>query len=249
MTGVRAIVLAGGRGQRLAPFTVAFPKPLIPIGDIPVIEVVLRQLRWYGVDHVVISVGYLRHLIEAYFSTRGPIPGLEISWLREAEPLGTAGPVGMLGDVDEDLLVVNGDVLTTFDFGELIAFHRRERPALTIAVCQREIAVNTGVIETGPDGLVTAYREKPRLEYCCAMGINVYSARAVRLIEPGEAIDFPDLTRRALQRGERVQTFHTDCYWTDIGNAQDLARAVDEFPTRRHLLLPDEGPVSLTTDT
>src|SRR5690242_10458047 len=120
---MRALVLAGGRGTRLAPYTIAIPKPLLPIGELPIIEFVLRQLRWHGVSDVVISVGHLGALIEAYLVARGGIPGLQISYLREREPLGTAGPIGLLEDLDDDLLVVNGDLVTTLDFSSLMTFH------------------------------------------------------------------------------------------------------------------------------
>src|SRR3954470_11907671 len=106
----RAVVLAGGRGTRLARYTTSCPKPLVPVGGMPIIEIVLRQLRWYGIREVVLSVGYLAELIEAYFKTRPPIPGLEISYLHESKPLGTAGALGLLDGVDDNLLVVNGDV-------------------------------------------------------------------------------------------------------------------------------------------
>lgn len=246
---MHAVVLAGGRGQRLAPFTLAFPKPLVPIGDIPIIEILLRQLRWYGVDRVTISVGYLRHLIETYFATRGPIPGLEIDWLREIEPLGTAGPVGQLRDCQEDLLVVNGDLLTTFDFGTFIEHHQREKPALTIATRTKEVPVDGGVLELDANTEVTGYAEKPRLQLPYAIGINLYSPRAIQLIKPGEIIDFPDLTRRAIAQGERVCAFRTDCYWTDVGRPADYEKAIDEFPDLRHLLLPDEASELVKADS
>jgi NDP-sugar pyrophosphorylase family protein len=190
---------------------------------------------------VTISIGYLGELIQSYFATRGGIPDLEISYLRETEPLGTAGALGFLRECGEELLVINGDILTTFDFAELIAFHRRERPTLTIAVHPQTITVDLGVIEIGPDSEVLRYTEKPSFEYQCSMGINVYSAAAVRAIAPGEPLDFPDLARRLMACGERVLAHRSDCYWMDIGRRDDYERAQDDFAALRHRLLPDEA--------
>lgn len=236
----RALVLAGGRGRRLAPFTTIFPKPLAPIGDIPIIEIVLRQLRWHGIREIVISVGYLGELIQAYFATRGGMPGLEITYLRETSPLGTAGAVGLLDEVDGDLLVVNGDVLTTFDFSAMLEFHRHEQPALTIAVHPHTVTVDLGVLEVDAQSVVRGFTEKPSLSFECSMGINVYSPEAVREIEPGQALDFPTLAQRLIDRGERVLAYRSECYWQDIGRRDDYERALDDFPEMRARLLPGE---------
>ena len=243
---MRAVVLAGGRGTRLAPYTIAFPKPLLPIGEIPIIEVVLRQLRWHGIKDVMISVGYLAELIEAYFTTRGGIPGLQISYLREHEPLGTAGAIGMIPDGDDDLLVMNGDLVTTLDYAKLMEFHRAERPAMTIAVTPRTVQIDLGVLDIDARSTIVGYAEKPVLSYSCSMGVYVYSPRATQAIAPGEHLDLPDLVRRLFERGERVVAYQSDCYWLDIGRRQDFERAQTEFLEMRAQLLPDEqtGPVS-----
>lgn len=238
---MRAVVLAGGRGRRLAPFTTVFPKPLAPIGDVPIIDIVLRQLRWHGIRQVIISVGYLGELIQAYFATRGGIPGLEISYLREDAPLGTAGPLALLDDLDDDVLVVNGDVLSDFAYSDLFAFHKEKGPALSIAVHHREVMIDLGVVDFETEGVVTGFREKPRIEYHCSMGINLYSPRALRAITRGEPLDFPDLALRLIAQGEPVLAYRTDCYWMDIGRRDDYDRAIEEFSSMRSRLLPDEG--------
>ena len=209
---MKAVILAGGLGTRLAPYTIAFPKPLLPIGELPIIEVVLRQLRWYGIHEVIISVGYLAELIEAYFATRGGIPGLQISYLREHEPLGTAGALGMIPHVDDDLLVMNGDLVTTLNYADLIAHHRAERPAMTIAVSPRTVQIDLGVLEIDAKSAIVGYAEKPTLSYNCSMGIYMYSPRATRMIEPGKYLDLPDLVKRLLERDEQVLAYQSDCY-------------------------------------
>jgi NDP-sugar pyrophosphorylase family protein len=237
---VRAVLLAGGLGTRLAPYTMVFPKPLVPLGDIPIMEIVLRQLRWHGVKSAYISVGHMAPLIEAYFLTRGPIEGLEISYLREDEPLGTAGALAMLENVDDDLLVCNGDILTTLDFSALVAFHREQEAALTIGVHTKKIRVDLGVLGVDAGGRVTEYIEKPTNSYECSMGAYVYSPAALKLIEPGQRLDFPDLVHRLLERGEKVVAYRSDCYWMDIGRPEDYDRAAQDFDRMRAQLLPDE---------
>jgi NDP-mannose synthase len=237
---MRAVVLAGGLGTRLAPYTHAFPKPLMPIGNLPIIEIVLRQLRWHGVDEVVISVGYLAELIEAYFLTRGGVSGLKISYLHEREPLGTAGAVGLLHADDESLLVLNGDILTTLDFSRLMRFHDREQPALTIAVHPRTVQIDLGVIDIDPSSAIKGYSEKPTFQYQVSMGAYVYSPGAVRAILHGERLDFPDLVLRLLSRDERVLAFQSDAYWLDIGRRDDYERAQADFARMRREFLPGE---------
>ena len=237
---VRAVVLAGGRGRRLAPYTISFPKPLVPIGDLPIIEIVLRQLRWHGVARATISVGYLAHLIEAYFSTRGGIPGLEIDYLRESEPLGTAGAIGLLGDVDQDILVINGDILTTLDFAAMIDDHRQSGAALTIAAYARIVTSDLGVLQIDDASMITGYSEKPSIPYEVSMGVYLYSPAAVKAVQPGEYLDFPDLVLRLLARGDSVRAFRSDCYWLDIGRREDYERASAEFADMVHQFLPDE---------
>jgi NDP-mannose synthase len=200
----------------------------------------LRQLRRHGICEVVISIGYLGELIQAYFTARGGIPGLTITYLRETQPLGTAGPIALLGDVGDDLLVVNGDILTTFDFARMIEFHRRARPALTIAVHRRTMTIDLGVLEVDEHSIVRSFAEKPSLEYECSMGINLYSPTAVRAIERGEVLDFPALTDRLLGRGEKVLAFRSECYWADIGRREDYEQAGVDFARMRHDFLRDE---------
>jgi NDP-sugar pyrophosphorylase family protein len=243
---IKALVLAGGKGTRLAPYTMLFPKPLIPIGDLPILEIVLRQLRWYGFNQAIISVGHLASLIEAYFVTRGPIDGLEISYVRETKPLGTAGPLSLLEDAQGDLLVVNGDLLTTLDYSKVVAHHRDEQAALTIGVHTVEVRIELGVLEIDANGAVVGYVEKPLTQHECSMGVYVCSSRTIRAIGSAERLDFPDLVLRLIAEGEKVSAYRTDCYWIDIGREQEYRRASEEFPLMRSALLPDEDVTALS---
>ena len=242
MEAPRAVVLAGGRGTRLAPYTQVFPKPLVPVGGMPILEIVLRQLRWYGVREVVLSVGYLAEFIEAYFRTR-PLPGIKISYLHESKPLGTAGALGLLDKTDDNLLVVNGDVLTTLDFGKMMEFHLEHKPALTIGVHRKSVKIDLGVLQVDPLSSVVGYDEKPSLHYLCSMGIYLYSRAALDAIEPGERLDFPELVLKLLEQGRTALAYQSGCYWLDIGRHDDYERASDEFTRLRSSFLPDEMDV------
>lgn len=227
---MRAVILAGGRGTRLAPFTTIVPKPLMPIGSIPILEIVMRQLRHFGFRRVTLAVGYLSELIRAYVdSNRTRFEGLEIDFAHEVEPTGTAGPLAGIEGLDETFLVMNGDILTTVDYAALVEHHRHSEATLTIAACQKPVQVDLGVIRVDGAGLVTGYDEKPRLSYLVSMGIYVYEPEATRLIAPGEHLDFPDLVHRLIGEGRRVATYAWSGYWLDIGRPEDFQAAVAAF--------------------
>ncbi len=227
---MRAVVLAGGQGRRLAPYSTVFPKALMPIGEIPILEIVLRQLRHFGVRRVTLAVGHLSELIRAYLENyRSRFEGLDIDFVHETEPTGTAGSLASVRGLDGTFLAMNGDVLTTLDYAALLDHHRRSSAALTIATCPKQVHVDLGVVEPGPTGDVVAYREKPTLSYRVSMGIYVYEPRALRFIVPGRYLDFPDLVGRMLTEGERVSAFLWEGYWLDIGRPEDFEAATKAF--------------------
>lgn len=240
---MRAVILAGGKGTRLRPYTTVFPKPLMPIGDMPILEIVMRQLKHAGFDHVTLAVSYLAELIEAYCGD-GSRFGLRIEYSREREALSTAGPLRLIPGLDQTFLVMNGDVLTTLDYAALIRHHRASGAAATIAMHRRTIQIDFGVVETGAGGDLERYIEKPRYDYQVSMGINVLEPRALDQIAPGEALGMPDLMLRLKAAGERVSTFETPCLWLDIGRVDDYERALDTFESRRAEFLPGSPPPS-----
>jgi NDP-sugar pyrophosphorylase family protein len=230
---MKTIILAGGKGTRLAPYTTIFPKPLVPIGDRPILEIIIRQLVNQGLGEIVISVGHLGELIEAYFQNgHRNIPGLNLSYYRESEPLGTAGPLAFIPGLDEPFLVMNGDVLTTMSYGPLIEHHCAHQAALTVAMHRKEVRIDLGVIETDTGGALRSYHEKPLYAFDVSMGIYVYDPRVLRYIQKGEHLDFPDLVLRLLKCGEKVVGFHSDEYWLDIGRKEDYELAQREFEAR-----------------
>lgn len=226
---MKAVILAGGKGRRLAPFTVAFPKPLVPVGDRAVLEILIRRLVSCGIREIILSVDHLAELLMAYVEGHPTLRSLaRYRFVRDREPSGTAGPLARIDGLDDTFLVTNGDVLTSLDFGELVNFHRRSGAALTIAVHRKSIKLQLGVLDISPDGQVHAYTEKPELHYDVSMGVYVYEPRARAMIRPGEYLDFPDLVQRLLAAGERVVAYRTDAYWLDIGNPDDYARAQED---------------------
>jgi NDP-sugar pyrophosphorylase family protein len=227
---MKAVILAGGKGTRLAPYTTIFPKPLVPIGDRPILEIIIRQLARHGFDEAVLSVGHLGELIEAYFQNgHRNLGGLGLSYHREHEPLGTAGPLASIPGLDKTFLVMNGDVLTTLDYGDLLRYHREAGASLTIAMHRKEVRMDLGVLETDERDVLTAYREKPVYHFDVSMGVYVYEPRVLDHIEKGVCLDFPDLVLRLLDRGETVLGYRSGAFWFDIGSRDDYEHAIEQF--------------------
>jgi NDP-mannose synthase len=222
---MRAVVLAGGLGMRLRPYTAILPKPLLPIGDRPVIEHILRRLAAFGVERVDLSVAHLGELLRVYLSEATDLTDtLDLRWHWEDKPLGTAGALRVIPDLDGTFLVMNGDVLSNIDLGELVDVHRQGDACLTIATRAERVDISLGVIESS-DGVVTGYNEKPTLNYEVSMGIYVYEQRALDYLPEG-ACQFPDLVRLLLDAGERVAAYRSEADWFDIGTFPEYERAV-----------------------
>ncbi|MFI5310329.1 MAG: sugar phosphate nucleotidyltransferase [Gemmatimonadales bacterium] len=227
-SGRLAVILAGGKGTRLKPFTMTIPKPLLPLGDVPVLEVVVRQLAREGFGRVVLTLGHMAPLFMAHFED-GSRYGVRIEYVREEEPLGTAAPLRLLADPPEEFLVMNGDLLTDLSFAGLLAAHRHSGAAGTIAVSAREERIDYGVIEIAPDGAFLDYREKPVLPYFVSMGINVLSRRALSRIPAHGRFEMPELMLALHRAGDGVHCYRTECYWQDIGRFDDYSRASEDF--------------------
>jgi len=229
---MRAVILAGGLGTRLRPYTTIIPKPLVPVGDRPILEHILRQLAGAGVNHVDMSVSHLGELIQVYFSQSHSVPdGMELHWHWEDEPLGTAGALRVIPDLDGTFIVMNGDVLTTLDYTALVERHHASGAALTIATYAKRVSIDLGVIDSS-DGYVTDYREKPKLDYDVSMGIYVYEARALDHLPESGPCQFPELVLALVEAGEKVAVFPSDAEWYDIGTFAEYERAVRDLEER-----------------
>jgi len=226
--GVRTVILAGGKGTRLRPLTAVFPKPLVPLGNKPVLEILLRRLAASGFTDVTICLGYLGELIQAVCGDGGKF-GLRIEYVSEEQPLGTAGALSLISNCTDPVMVVNGDLLTTLDFRQMIAFHREQRADVTIGLFPREVKIDFGVIELGSDGQFSGYREKPTYHFEVSMGVNVIGQSALRHVPKGQRLDMPDLILKVHQAGGRVKCYRQECQWLDIGRMDDYAKAQDDF--------------------
>jgi NDP-sugar pyrophosphorylase family protein len=240
----RAVILAGGKGTRLRPYTTVLPKPLMPIGDRPVLDIIVRQLKAHGFQRITVATGHLAELIEVFFRD-GSAYGIPIDYYREDEPLGTVGALALIDGLrEEDVLVMNGDVLTDIDYGALLAHHQASDAAATIATKGRHVQISLGVLRFGDDGdptRLTGYDEKPAIDYTASMGVYCFAPRALDHIDAGERIDFPDLVLRLIAAGEIVRAWPSDDYWLDIGRHDDYEQAQEEFERVRTRLIPGEG--------
>lgn len=230
---MQTIILAGGRGSRLDPYTRILPKPLFPIGDKPIAAILVHQLQSAGVDEIIMCLGYLADLIRLYFQDGNQF-GVPIRYSVETDPLGTAGPLRLVNDLEDDFLVVNGDELTTLDFRALYEHHVAMKADMTVAVHKKSVYSSFGVLEI-KDGQVTAYSEKPTLNYWASMGIYVFNKRILSLIPEKERFDMPDLVQRLLSEHAQVVSFESQDLWFDIGTMADLEKAKEEF---KQLKLP-----------
>ena len=238
---MKAVILAGGRGTRLAPYTMVLPKPLVPLGHRPILDIIIRQLAYYGIKDITLTVGYLAELIQAYFTHASQeYADISISYVREATPLGTAGPLRLIPGLDDTFLVMNGDILTTLDYSKIIEFHRANDAILTIGMHVKRVKVDLGVIEVGEANRIVDYIEKPEKTYLVSMGVYVYEPAALKHIDPHEYLDFPDLVCRLINRGEKVVGYQCDEFWMDIGRHEDYVLAQNEFERMKHLFLPFE---------
>lgn len=235
---MKAVILAGGKGTRLAPYTTVLPKPLVPVGDIPILEVIIRQLIYFGFTEVILMVGYLSELIKAYFLQRPELLAkIKISYIDEPSPTGTAGSLGFLTQMNETFLVMNGDILTTLNYKELINYHIANQNKITIATHKKHVKIDLGVLNLNSNHEITGYDEKPEYDYEVSMGIYVYAPEVLSFIKKGEYLDFPTLIHILLANGEKVMGFRNDATWLDIGRIEDFQAASVEFEKNRELFL------------
>jgi NDP-sugar pyrophosphorylase family protein len=228
-----AVILAGGKGTRLRPYTAVLPKPLVPVADRPILELVIRQLARNGFTRIDLSVGHLGGLIKAYLDHVDLPDDLELRYWWEDEPLGTAGALTRIADLDEPFLAMNGDVLTTLDYAQLMRFHNGHDAGLTIATHRQSVNIDLGVIES-EDGLVTEYVEKPTMRFDVSMGVYVYDPDVLPLI-PDRHFDFPDVVKSMLDSDRKVALYTGPGVWFDIGTIGEHERAVAEIEAHPEL--------------
>jgi len=239
MGDISVVVLAGGKGVRLRPLTAVLPKPLVPLGDMPILEILLRRLSNLGFRKITLCTGYLSELIMAVFGDGGQF-GLNMKYVKEVSPLGTAGPLAVIDGLTDPFLVMNGDLLTTLDFSKMVQYHVKQGAQATIGTYAREVKIDFGVIDRDREGDFHGYREKPSLKYDVSMGVNVLSRESLSFIGAGKYMDMPELMMEIHQREGKVCCFSEQCYWLDIGRMDDYAKAQDEFEGKKSLFLGEK---------
>jgi NDP-sugar pyrophosphorylase family protein len=229
---MRAVILAGGKGTRLRPYTAVLPKPLVPVGDTPILEIILQQLARAGITDVTITVGHLASLIETFFGD-GSRFGLRISYFREEMPLNTVGSLALIDDLSEPFLVMNGDVLTDIEFAKLFEFHNAQGATATIATAARQQQADFGVVRWDGDTRIIEFIEKPMSRYHVSMGVYVFSRAVRRHIPRGKPFGFDELMQAMLDAKERVYSYPHEGYWLDLGRPDDYERAIEDFARLR----------------
>jgi len=222
---MKTVILAGGKGRRLKPYTTSFPKPLMPIGDKPILEILLRQLSASGQKDIILAVGHLAELIISFLGD-GKQFGVNITYSRENTLLGTIGPLSLIRDkLKETFLVINGDTLTDLNYQKLLLNHKNSKCIATIALTRREMEIDFGVPTLTKDSMIQKYEEKPKITYHVGTGICIFEPEIFQYFKPGERIDLPDLLNRIFATGKSVNGYVHEGYWFDIGRPADYEAA------------------------
>lgn len=236
----RAVILAGGQGKRLRPYTVVLPKPLLPIGDRPILEIIIRQLAGYGFTHVTMAVNHQADVMRAFFGN-GEKWRISIDYSLEQEPLSTMGPLKLIPDLPENFLVMNGDILTDMNYSEFLGHHVAQNNIFTVSGYRREQKSDYGVLETDADGLLCDFKEKPSLFLDVSMGIYMANKRIIDFIPTGKPYGFDNLMRDLISANSPAAVRMFNGYWLDIGRPDDYMKAVEDFQSGNEFLSADKG--------
>lgn len=224
----RAVILAGGKGTRLRPYTVVLPKPLMPIGEFPILEVIIRQLVQHGFDRVTMAVNHQAEIIKAFFQD-GAKWGIRIDYSLEDKPLSTMAPLRLINDLPENFLVMNGDILTDLSFSDIYNEHVSKNNIFTISSHVREQKIDYGVLEIDADDYLSGFSEKPKSKYLVSMGVYMASRRILDFIPEGQSYGFDNLMIDLMAAGQPAAVRKFDGYWLDIGRPDDYMQAIEEF--------------------
>jgi NDP-sugar pyrophosphorylase family protein len=230
----RAIILAGGMGIRLKPYTIAIPKPLVPVGDMPILEIIIRQLHKYGFTHITITVNHMADIIKAFFGD-GSKWQVQIDYALESKPLSTMGPLTMISDLPEDFLIMNGDILTDLDFDAFYHNHVTEKNNFTIASYKRIDKIDYGVLNVDEQNRLIKFDEKPDYEFLVSMGIYMMNKKVVDYIPENTYFGFNHLMDLLIDRKEFPAIYKYDGYWLDIGRPDDYEKAIQEMNNYKFL--------------
>ena len=226
--GKRAIILAGGKGTRLKPYTISLPKPLVPIGDRPILEIILCQLKKHGFDHITITVNHMADIIQAFFGD-GSKWGIKIDYSLEGKALSTMGPLTLINDLPDDFLVMNGDVLTDLNFEKFYKDHIKSGSNFTIGSYKRIDKVEYGVLYSNEKSQLIGFEEKPSKDYLVSMGVYMMNKKNIDYIPKDTFFGFDHLMKVLIEKKllPLIHEFHG--YWLDIGRPSDYEKALEEY--------------------
>lgn len=228
--------MAGGLGSRLRPYTITIPKPLVPIGELPILEIIIRQLASEGIEHITLAVNHQADLIKSYFGD-GSKWNLFIDYSLESKPLSTMGPLTLISDLPQDFLVLNGDILTDISFRKLGQKHLESNSLFTISSYKRNECVDYGVLEIDEHSRLSGFREKPTISYQVSMGLYVLSSKVLDVIPENTFYGFDDLMCELIERGQPANVVNHGGIWLDIGRPDDYSKAIDVFENNKALFL------------
>ncbi len=231
------VILAGGQGSRLRPYTTVLPKPLMPVGDVPILEVLVKQLRSLGLKRLIFATNYRDGLLRSYFGT-GQTLGVDITYCKENRRLGTVGPLHLIADeLPQSFLVLNGDILTDLNYRALLDEHKQSGELLTLGTFRRKLKIKDGVLDLDDAGRVAAFREKPTLPLTISLGAYAMDRGILDLIPPDVPYGMDELVLSMLERNLPVNTYHHDGLWLDIGTPGDLEKANELFASKKRTFL------------
>lgn len=229
--------MAGGIGSRLTPMTFVVPKPLIPIGDKAILEIIIKTLKKYGFDDIILCVGYKSELIEAYFGS-GSKFGVKLRYFKEKKRLGTAGPLRLIRDnfkIEEPILMLNGDILTSINYKKMCKFHTKNKADITIGIKAKEIKTKYGVFDTQKNKIIRI-REKPSFKFKISTGINIVNPDILDYIKPNNYFDMPNLINKCIKEKKRVLGYDIKEYWKAIDRMEDIAYVNKKINLRKGFL-------------
>jgi NDP-sugar pyrophosphorylase family protein len=233
---MKAVIMAGGKGTRLKPYTTSIPKPLVPVGDKAIIEILLNRLKKNGVDEVFICLNHFAEMITAFLGNGNKF-GLKINYSLEDRPLSTVAPLKLITNLPEDFLVMNGDLLTDLDFSKLFQYHLQDSSLLTVATYSRAAKIDFGVIEIDPaNNTASGFREKPEYRFDVSMGVYAMNKKILNFVPDNEPFGFDHLMLKLLETRQRIAVFPYDGYWLDIGRPEDYEKANEDIQKIEGLL-------------
>ena len=226
---MKAVILAGGKGTRLRPYTTNFPKPLMPIGERPILEIVIKRLKEFNIKDIIITTGHLGELIRAFFND-GKKYGVKIIYSKEDKPLGTAGPLNLIKEkLTGTFLVMNGDILSNINFNKLIKYHKQQKNIATIALSKRKVDIDFGIVNISNKNDFVEWKEKPTIEYLVSTGIYIFAKESLKFLPKDGFFNLPDFILKLNKENKKISGYLHDGYWLDIGRPDDYEKACKDY--------------------